>query len=136
MLPSRCYSISYSSILPQASRDSGCVLALCFCFRFYTSLLDLSSSLSSAILTLVPINLPKCTQLFVNRIFNCIPKRDRCLLTSHSLNCIPKVGRKSRPHPANGEYALQDLTLRHLAINYRRSGNFRVKNNSCFKFSC
>ena len=31
------------------------------------------------------ITLCERTQFFVNRTFNCIPKRDRCLLTSHTL---------------------------------------------------
>ena len=42
--------------------------------------------------------------------FNCIPKRDGCLRTSHTFNCIPKAGRKSKPHPANREHALQDYS--------------------------
>ena len=76
-------------------------LLLCFC----TGLLALSSLLPSQLLpflrrdnetasapiTLEKINLRKCTQLFVNRIFNCIPKRDGCLHTSHTFNCISEA---------------------------------------------
>ena len=35
------------------------------------------------------INLRKCTQLFGS--FNCIPKRDGCLRTSHTFNCMPEA---------------------------------------------
>ena len=45
---------------------------------------------TSATIVLGPINLCKCTQLFVTRLFFYIPKWDRCLCTSHTFNCIPK----------------------------------------------
>ena len=110
---------SYSSILP---RTSHCILDLCLCFRFRVSLLALSSLLSSqlfflfgvatlttsAAIALGPINLCKCTQLFVTGLFFYIPKCDRCLRTSHTFNCIPKWDGSWGSHPANQEHLLQD----------------------------
>ena len=92
---------SYSLILPWTSH---CILDLCLCFRFRVSLPALSSLLSSQLFSLFgvatlttstaialgPINLCKCTQLFVSRFFFYIPKWDGCLCTSHTFNCIPK----------------------------------------------
>ena len=75
-------ALSYSSISPRTSRDSGYVLALCLCFRFRVSLLALpcfhhcflplwrrDNETASATTALGMINLHKCTQIFVNRIF-------------------------------------------------------------------
>ena len=82
---SRCSSLSYSSILSRTSRGSGCILALCLCFSFCASLFLTRSHYSflpfwrrhdnetSAATALETINLRKCTQVFVNRTFNCIP---------------------------------------------------------------
>ena len=95
---------------------------LCLLFRFRTRLLARSSSVPSQFLpfwrcdnettsvttVLRTINLLKCTHIFVNRIFYCIPKWDGCLPTSHTFNCIPKGERMSKPHPANREHTLQD----------------------------
>ena len=39
--PSRCSSLSYSSISPRTSRGSGCISVLCLRFRFCSSLLPL-----------------------------------------------------------------------------------------------
>ena len=54
--------------------------------------------------TTTALETSKCTQLFVNRRFNYIPKQDGCLCT----NCISKAGWKLGPHPANREHTLQD----------------------------
>ena len=64
------------SISLQTSRSSGCILALCFRFRFRVSLLTLITA-NFDVVTMRPlaplrqrtIHLRKCTQLFVNRIF-------------------------------------------------------------------
>ena len=79
----RCCSLSYSSFSTRTSRRCGCIYALCLLFRFRARILALSSSLPSQFLlfwrrdnetasaasALRTINLGKCTQLFVNRIF-------------------------------------------------------------------
>ena len=84
----------------------------------------LLSSQFSAILTsqqwdckhataLETINLHNCTQLFVNRTFNCIPKQDRCLHT----NCISKRGRSwGHTPPTKNTLCKINLVLRHSAI--------------------
>ena len=104
---SHCSSLLWSSILPQTSRGSGCILALCLRFRFWASLLallfySLSSQFSailichnnettSAVTVLETTNLCKCTHLFVNRYLIEFPSKwDGCLHTSHTFNCIPK----------------------------------------------
>ena len=61
---------------------------------------------ASVAAVLETINLRKCTQLFVNRTFNYIPKWDGCLCTSHTCNWILKAWRKLGPHPTNWEHAL------------------------------
>ena len=99
--------LSYSSFLMGTSRCCGCIYALCLLFRFRARLLALSFSLpspfcchnnepASTATALRTINLHKCKQTFVNRSFNCIPKWDGCLCTSHTFNCILK--RDTIPH--------------------------------------
>ena len=82
--------------LPQTSRGSGCILALCLRICARTSLLALSFlllSLFSVILMSQQCTLLQhweryinCTQLFVIAF----SKWDGCLCTSHTFNCIPK----------------------------------------------
>ena len=75
-----CWSLSYSSFSTGTSRHCGCIYALCLLFHFCARLLALSFSLpspfcrrnnetASAATALRTINLRKCTQNFVNRIF-------------------------------------------------------------------
>ena len=40
--------------------------------------------------------------------FCVVRKHAHILEPFQRINCIPKVGRKSKPHPANREHALQD----------------------------
>ena len=47
---------------------------------------DIATMRPSATTALKMINLCKCTQLFVNMTFNCIPKQNGCLRTSHTLH--------------------------------------------------
>ena len=79
----RCWTLLYSSFPTQTSRHYGCIYALCLLFHFCARLQALSSSLptqflpfwccdnetANAATVLRMINLRKCTQLFVNRIF-------------------------------------------------------------------
>ena len=97
-----------------------------FLLPFCGSLLALSSSLVSQFLQfdvatrpLAPlqqqvINLHKHTQLFVTGYFNCIPKWDGCLHTSHTFSCNPKEGRKLGPHTPteNTHCKIRSLALR------------------------
>ena len=99
LLHSRC-----SFIFVNLATDFTLQFGSLFLLLFSSSLLALSSLLSSqlfflfdiatlttsAAIALGPINLCKCTQLFVTRLFFYIPKWDRCLCTSHTFNCIPK----------------------------------------------
>ena len=69
---SRCSLVL--SISLQTSRGSGCILALCFCFRFHVSLLTLITA-NFDVVTMRPLaplqqrTIHLCTQPFVNRIF-------------------------------------------------------------------
>ena len=78
----RCCSLSYSSFSKRTSWRCSCICALCLLFRFRARLLALPRShhnfchfcrrnneTTSATTALRTINLPKCTQFFVNKVF-------------------------------------------------------------------
>ena len=68
---------------------------LCLLFRFCASLAH-SSSLHSQFLPFWR----RDNKTASAATFNCIPKLDRCLPTSHTFSCIPKAWQKSNPQPA------------------------------------
>ena len=51
--------------------------------------------------------------------FNCIPKQDGCLHTSHTFNCIPKQDRSwgHTPSTKNTHYKISSLVLRCSALS-------------------
>ena len=97
---SHCSSLLYSSISLQTLQGSGCIMALCLHLCFCSSLTALFITPSHH--NFLPfwyrekwhhkhcysVGNDKCTQVFVNKTFNCILIWDECLRTSHTFNCI------------------------------------------------
>ena len=73
---------SLSLFLFSRQSSSSFVFALITIFCHF----DIATMRPSATTALETINLCKCTQLFVNMTFNCVPKQNGCLRTSHTLH--------------------------------------------------